>query len=219
LYDGCIHQADARVGRIVEALKRRDEFDNTLLVVTSDHGEGFGETSRVQPGFVLSGHGAGIHEVKTHVPLIVKFPNQDRRATVDQAASAVRFSQAVESVLSGSWEPDEFVPDGPVVVSAPVNMGSEILRKHGADPEPHQGVARAIYQDAGEGVIKQMTWRSGEATVVVRDAQTSYKVSNTTEGEVDRVFNQFSDAGVKEGSTSELDDLTLQRMRRLGYID
>lgn len=219
LYDGCIHQVDERVGRIVDALKRRGDFDDTLLVVTSDHGEAFGEVSRVQPKFTLCGHGAGIHEVKTHVPLVAKFPAQSRSEVIDEASTSVRFRRAVERTLAGEWDPKDFVPDGPVIVSAPVNPDPDHLRSHGIDPEPFQGDAHAVYQDASDGVIKRMSWRSREATVVVRDAQTSYKINEDCGDAVERALADLSDAGVRERSAAELDDLTEHRLRRLGYIE
>jgi arylsulfatase A-like enzyme len=49
LYDGCIHQLDQSIARLVDALRLRDELNDTLLIITSDHGEAFGERSRLVP--------------------------------------------------------------------------------------------------------------------------------------------------------------------------
>lgn len=66
LYDGCIHGVDAGVGRLVDLLRTRGWLDDTWLIVTSDHGEAFGE------------HGTFSHrqlyEEELHVPLIVRPP-------------------------------------------------------------------------------------------------------------------------------------------------
>src|SRR5205807_812140 len=42
-YDGEISQVDAQVGRLVATLKEHDLWDNTVVVLLSDHGEAFGE--------------------------------------------------------------------------------------------------------------------------------------------------------------------------------
>ena len=42
-------------------------YDNTLIVVTSDHGEAFGERN-------LLGHGHGVYQDEIAVPLIIKYP-------------------------------------------------------------------------------------------------------------------------------------------------
>jgi arylsulfatase len=67
LYDAEIAYADWAVGRIVESLKRRRRFDNALIIVAADHGEGF-----LEDGQVL--HAYGLYETLLRAPLIVKLP-------------------------------------------------------------------------------------------------------------------------------------------------
>ncbi|MFC7196163.1 sulfatase-like hydrolase/transferase [Halosimplex aquaticum] len=59
LYDGTIRQADAAVERLVEALDERGLLDETTVVVTSDHGEGFGERTELDPDVRLRHHSWG----------------------------------------------------------------------------------------------------------------------------------------------------------------
>ncbi|MFB6198535.1 MAG: sulfatase-like hydrolase/transferase, partial [Halobacteriaceae archaeon] len=87
LYDGCIRQLDHYIEYLVGSLKARGEFENTFLAITSDHGEGFAEQSNVNRAVELIDHSWGIHEVLTHVPLIVKYPEQTTGGTVDELAS------------------------------------------------------------------------------------------------------------------------------------
>jgi len=66
LYKGCIRQADAAVDRILSHLQQQDELDETLIVVTSDHGEGFGED-----GFYFhQGHKRSVADFQTKVPVV-----------------------------------------------------------------------------------------------------------------------------------------------------
>ena len=68
LYDAEILWADSAVGRLVGELRAKDAYDETLLVVTADHGENFCEHG------VLAHPTTTFYEQQLHVPLIVKFP-------------------------------------------------------------------------------------------------------------------------------------------------
>ena len=66
-YDEGIRYTDAQIGRLFETLERRGRSDDTLIIVTSDHGEEFGE------------HGSVIHwqlyfQPNLRIPLIVRPP-------------------------------------------------------------------------------------------------------------------------------------------------
>ena len=67
LYDAEIFYTDLQFGRIVAELKDLGLYDDTIIVVTSDHGEEFWEH-----GGEL--HGQSLYEEVLNVPLIIKFP-------------------------------------------------------------------------------------------------------------------------------------------------
>jgi arylsulfatase A-like enzyme len=69
-YDAEVREADAAVGRIVEALRRRKVWDNTVLVITSDHGEAFGEGGLLTHSF----NNSGDREATNRVNLLMVFP-------------------------------------------------------------------------------------------------------------------------------------------------
>jgi arylsulfatase A-like enzyme len=68
-YDDCIAGLDEQLGRLFAGLKERGLLDNTVVVVTSDHGEEFGE----RQGF---GHGQSLHHEVIHVPLLIVAPSR-----------------------------------------------------------------------------------------------------------------------------------------------
>ncbi|MEO1269937.1 MAG: sulfatase [Myxococcota bacterium] len=74
LYDQEIAYWDRHLARLLDHLRRRDLYDQTLIVITSDHGEEFQEHG----GWW---HGTTLYEEQIHVPLLIKLPHQQRAAT------------------------------------------------------------------------------------------------------------------------------------------
>jgi arylsulfatase A-like enzyme len=72
-YDNAIRYVDAQVGRLVAELEARDQLSNTILVITSDHGELFGEHGLVT-------HGRSLYDGEARVPLLVHWPKRVRAA-------------------------------------------------------------------------------------------------------------------------------------------
>jgi arylsulfatase A-like enzyme len=68
-YDAELRSADDAVGRLVSYLRENDLYDDTMIVVTSDHGEEFGE--RGSYGW----HAHTLFDELLLVPLIIKFPD------------------------------------------------------------------------------------------------------------------------------------------------
>ena len=70
-YDAEVAYADAIVGRFLEDLKRRGLYDDSLIIVLSDHGEGLGDHGEQE-------HGIFLYREAIQVPLLVKLPARQR---------------------------------------------------------------------------------------------------------------------------------------------
>jgi arylsulfatase A-like enzyme len=66
-YDGAIAELDAHLESTFAELRRRGLLDNTLVIITSDHGEEFGEHG-------LANHGRSLYMPALRIPLILWFP-------------------------------------------------------------------------------------------------------------------------------------------------
>ena len=66
-YDGEIRYVDEEFKRLIDALKRLSTYDDTLIILTSDHGEGMGEHD------YYFAHGEYLYQHQLHVPLIVRW--------------------------------------------------------------------------------------------------------------------------------------------------
>ncbi|MDP9194752.1 MAG: sulfatase-like hydrolase/transferase [Acidobacteriota bacterium] len=71
-YDAEIVRVDALLGKFFDQLRRLRSYDSSLIVFTSDHGEGLADHGEKQ-------HGVLLYREALQVPLIVKFPNNARR--------------------------------------------------------------------------------------------------------------------------------------------
>jgi arylsulfatase A-like enzyme len=68
-YDGSIAYLDHQLGLLFGELQKRGLLGNTLVVITSDHGEQFGEHG-------LFDHGNSLYRPLLHVPLVISFPSR-----------------------------------------------------------------------------------------------------------------------------------------------
>jgi len=90
-YDAAAHEADQHAGRIVEELKERGVFDETLFIVLSDHGE-----SLTEHGIYYDHH--GLYDVSVKIPLIIRPPGGEPiRETVDDFVQITDVAPTVAS--------------------------------------------------------------------------------------------------------------------------
>ncbi|TFG80620.1 MAG: hypothetical protein E4H23_01780 [Chrysiogenales bacterium] len=92
LYEGCIRYVDGEIGKILEIIKRR-YLDNTVVIISSDHGEELGEHN------LFFDHGALTFQSSTRVPLIVSIPGR-KKARIDRPVSLMDvFPTVCEDIL------------------------------------------------------------------------------------------------------------------------
>jgi arylsulfatase len=219
LYDGAIRRCDAELERIVETLRQRGQLEDTLVVVTADHGEGFGERSLVRPEQRCVGHGnGGLMEELLHVPLVVRHPSITSGDVVTAPASLTAFPAAVESLASGDLDPSTapFVPEGPVVAATDgIDPDTqERAREYLDDIDVLTASVDAVYTRTDGGVEKAIKWGDREALVAIRDARARWRVGD--DADVNRVIEGFEDRGVR-AEADDVDGTVQERLEDLGY--
>ena len=83
LYDDCLLGLDAELGPFFRELRASGRLEDTWVVITSDHGEEFGEHG-------IFGHGVSLYNQVTHVPLILIPPGPGRRGSGDDPYASLR---------------------------------------------------------------------------------------------------------------------------------
>lgn len=89
-YYACISGVDEQVGRIVSELKRLNLFDNTIIVVTSDHGTDMGTHNNIGKNT--------FHEMSMRIPMIITWPEKLRPRRDDR--TMIAFADLYPTLLS-----------------------------------------------------------------------------------------------------------------------
>ena len=219
LYDGAIRQTDAVLRDLVADLERRGALSETLLVITSDHGEAFGERSRLSPGVRLRDHKWGIHELLTHVPLVVSYPGQQGGRLVETAVSLTDTPALLRTAATDETGSDPLQSDEPVLASTFL-LPEEKRSKYGSvdDIEQYVGPWRAVYETR-DGVVRKFA-RTGEQalTLDIEAAGEVTEVARDDDGRVAEAYSELTDADLVTDETAELDDDLEQQLEDLGYI-
>jgi arylsulfatase A-like enzyme len=237
-YDAEILYADQAVGRLLDWLRARGDYEDALVVVTSDHGEHLGEAGRFA-------HQFSVEEELLRVPLLVKFPgnagagrivedplvsNLDVYATI-LAAAGDRPPPGPARDLAGPWR---------------TSLGSASLRagclRQPACPEavdrrfliaesyhalPFLRAHRERHPDfplERHAVDRRVVFdRRGRSVYEERDGRIA-RVESQGEGEAARAehlrdYLRSLGAGRMRQRAEPLDPAAREQLRALGYVD
>lgn len=218
IYDGCIRQLDYYLEYLVDSLKANEDFENTFLVITSDHGEGFAEQSNLNRKVELIDHSWGISEVLTHVPLVVNYPGQTSGKTVDELASLTEFKRVTEQLLAGDPEPDFTPKEADYILASTYRIRDpkNELPSECENKERYEGPWRAVYTREYQGILKHVSRNKDQAVINVTDPQSTYRV-NDGDVKVNEIYDNLNDVGVNQGTVTIRGE-TEQRLKDLGYM-
>ncbi|QCW02753.1 sulfatase [Natrinema pallidum] len=216
LYDGCIRQADALVGELLDALRARDALSETLLVITSDHGEGFGEPCELGTPVRLIDHNFGLNEQLTHVPLIVSHPGCDRSRTIDEPVSLAQFPDVVRAQREGCQR--TFKRDEPVLTTTyRIQEPGTELPLEDTDRAPYFGPWHATYGTQDGVVRKDALHGEYDAQMTIPNARERSVVGRADRTRVEETIASLESAAVVSGQ-QQVSDSIEQRLSDLGYI-
>jgi arylsulfatase A-like enzyme len=138
LHTGEVHRLDGVVGRFLDRLAELGLEESTLVVLTADHGDQFGEDDRV-------GHGNSLHNRVLHVPLAFRWPG---RIAPGHSDTPVQLVDVLPTLLdlAGLAAPDDL--DGRSLAPA---MRGETLPEHAAYAELLSGAGECARLALPEG--------------------------------------------------------------------
>ena len=88
IYADMIYHNDHHIGILIKELKRLGLYDETLLVITGDHGESFGEHG-------LYSHGKEPYDEQIRVPLVIKFPLSQFKGRIEELVQHIDLAPTI----------------------------------------------------------------------------------------------------------------------------
>jgi len=225
-YDATIATADAFVGRVLAALDQAGLARDTMVVVTSDHGEEFGEHA-------FFGHGETLYDDNTRVPLIVRLPEShagEAGQVLGDPVSLVDIAPWVLEVADIGWDdrmsvqpplgPDRFSPPGRSLsfmeldnhryrTSAVRSGDLKLTVRLGQDGTDFETERLELYDLAADpGEVRDLSGERPQDVAQLRERL--------------RAFHEYAEALFpRDGSKFNLADLspeTLSILKALGYL-
>ncbi len=225
-YDAAIAHADVLVGRILDELAARGLADNTVVILTADHGEEFFEHGNWR-------HGNQLYDEVVRVPLIIRMPDGERGIVREDPAMLVDIMPTALDLLG--IERSEAGRDasgedlaGRALFPAPSEEVPVTLSEHWwFDGGAY--VARAV----GRGPFKlksarhDATGRSSEELYDLRsdrlEKQNLLEAGEYDSEELARLRSLLASAGedvaTGDASLDGIDAATRDRLRALGYLE
>jgi len=114
LYDGEILYMDHYIGRLLHELKADNLYDETMIIVTADHGELFGEHGKF-------GHGDHLYQEEIHVPLFIKYPGAE--VSANRTDVQIQLNDIMAIILERLGIP---IPQG-IQAGVPPQIGHPLL--------------------------------------------------------------------------------------------
>jgi arylsulfatase A-like enzyme len=228
LYDSALRYVDYEIGRLVRALRQAGVLKETLIVITSDHGEEFwdhaaleaelGGDPRGKYGF---GHGHSMFEELLRVPLILFGPGIPKGV---RATCEVGHRDLLPTLLPllGITPPSELKGRNLL------DLGKDVLEQ-GCESVP------LIAESTGYGPeSKAVTWRQRKLITRADGIRLLYDLAGDPQEQVDQaaerpdvvaaleaILERETVPTGLEGETvpMQLDEATKEQLRALGYLD
>ena len=216
-YDGGIRYEDFELGRLLERLKELGIYDNTLIVITADHGEEFGERN-------LMGHLVSVYQDEIHVPLLIKYPGPPRRQVVASAAGGVDVLPTILDVLRLPVPQDlagqslqnldgtaaRTIYSESFPCKAYWNLHPTRFRRQ--QRAAYSGTWKLISSTAGQRELYDLAKDPGEMNNLYVSQDLTYQ---RLESSLQRWLGSIA---VESGRSGELNRDALERLRSLGYV-
>lgn len=211
-YAAEVHYADRALERLFEELGRLDLLDDTLVVVTSDHGEEFGEHG-------LMGHAKTVYDEVLRIPLLFWAPGHvPSGRVVEQQVSLVDVVPTILELLE--LPPPSEVP------------GQSLVSAMQGDPMPGDGVR---FAEGLEGSLRLVTartskykwiWKEGEAGLETYDLGADPdELAPIDDPQIITRGRELIESYLSQGDAPEkvrerdLDQATRQKLEALGYVE
>lgn len=218
LYKGTIRFVDDNIGTLVDELKKRDCWNNTLLVVAADHGEEFGEHG----GFF---HGQKLYEEVIRVPFIISGGAIESH-TVEEQVSLLDLAPTVLD-LCGQSPADSMLGE---------SLASAVNKQQ---PSSEYALSESTVKKLGQDIGRTISCRSSDGRKLIynetdpewTDSEYEFYDLEEDSGEQQNLIDEVSESQIEdlkeridfliEGEIvqDDFDDAAEDRLKSLGYLE
>jgi arylsulfatase A-like enzyme len=208
-YDREIHYMDSQIKRIFDALSETGAFEQTIIVVTADHGEGLGQHE-------AAGHGGLVWNEQLHVPLFIYSAEQAPRRIKERIWTPDIFPTVLgmidlpreESWLAQVSGGDALAGKGATVFAECVEGRRALIQEQWKYHRWKDGEELLFDLEADPHELKDQAGAELEVLAAMRAAFDEREASQKARAE------QFG-----SGQREMLPEEELQLLRELGYLD
>jgi arylsulfatase A-like enzyme len=222
LYEGEVRWTDDHLGALFERMRALGVWDQTLIVLTADHGEEFHEHG----GWW---HGKTLYEDQIHVPFLVKWP-KGVAGPADADGEIVRHLDVVPTILALAGAPHVDAHQGVDLLARSLSARSEAERTLYAEEDHEGNVLEAVRtrdwklieanEDNPRGLppveLFAIERDPGETSNVI-ESHASVADDLRRHGEAQRQL--AASRAVQGGGVADIDREECERLRVLGYVE
>jgi arylsulfatase A-like enzyme len=240
MYAGDVHTADSLLGTLLQILKESGVYDNTIIIVTSDHGENLGEHGLME-------HQFSVHENVLLVPLVIRAPGILKPGINLQP---VMLSDLFDTIIELAGV--EYRADGDTAADTNPVFSQSLLPTKGRTPSERKRYVVSEYAGAPGGLLQHLKLLNPELDTTplslsyktVTDGKWRFTISSDgkrmlynldkdpqqtidyssmysdiadeMEGYLETIFSVLKQTAGKP--IRQLDEETKKRLKSLGYI-
>jgi hypothetical protein len=221
-----VEYADREIGRLLRELEMRSVLEDTVIVLTSDHGEGLGEHN-------LMGHKEQLYDSLIRVPLIIVAPGQmaagERSPVVARHVDLVPTLLDLLQVQTPPTLPMRGVSLRQLVDSTPnastlpvIGMTFRPNAKRNLLAIVHSSFKLIRNTDTGKEELYNLSTDTGELQSLLSDTGTAAAVAHRDE--LSELLSSVLEArpqlpDVDTPNEVDLSDEEIEQLRMLGYLD
>ncbi len=218
-YDGEIRYLDRHLARLFDSLKAEGRLDNALVIITSDHGEHFGEHR-------IFLHANSLYEELIRIPLLISWPGRIAAGPRDQLVSLISLTP---TMLEAAGVPIPEDMEGESLLPGLVADGDEIRREEKTVWESSGVVSQwtgnhAIYSEGFKGIF----YKSGDVEIydLSSDPAETQNLAPVRPAIKQRLEDRLSEWKASRGNVDPVDAAAREvaaplkeRLEALGYIN
>ena len=200
LYDGEIHYLDKRIGELYEHLRKLNILDDTLLIITSDHGENLGDHG-------ILGHAFGLFNNLLHVPLIIRYPKYFKPGLIiENNVQTIDIFYTILDAVSINYNPSNLGLGKSLIKRIKGHEYAEMMLAEHDKPTDALGQAEKFGIDANH-------INKDQRAIIFR----GYKYIQTSRGE-EELYDLKTDPNESHNLISEKREIAAALKSRLGEI-